>query len=476
MTTTHDTSTVSTQEGYELREVDPRTIRDNPDNARKPKANREALAASIRSLGVLQPPLVREELDGTLVLVAGERRKYSAIAAGLATIPVHVRHGMSAVHQVAGMLVENHDREDLTPVEFASGLQQLAGMEGVTTKAITEMTGVKAAEVKRAVKVASSEVASAVAERHGLTLEQAVVLAEFEDDKGAVILLTQTALKTPERWPHVVRQLRQDRDDARAVAALTAELEAAGTTVVELRNGYWLPEGAVWLDELTPPEGRKVVTEAQHRGCPGHAAAVVDGDEGYEAAYLCLDAQGNGHTSESRVLGTTGSAKSESGGMTDEQKAERRAVIANNKAWPLAVEVRREFVGTLLARKSAPKGMLRYVTEAILSDPAVPNLGDDQALAALVGQESDGPSWDHQVGRALAAQAGDARLPLVLFAQVASAIEASNQDKGAWRRPGESLALYLGYLAGCGYGLSDVEQLVVTTVAGRAAEDREDAE
>ncbi len=127
------------------------------------------------------------------VLVAGERRKYSAIAAGLATIPVHVRHGMSAVHQVAGMLVENHDREDLTPVEFAAGIQQLAGMEGVTTKAITEMTGVKAAEVKKAVKVATSEVASAVAERHGLTLDQAVVLAEFEDDKGAVILLTQTA-------------------------------------------------------------------------------------------------------------------------------------------------------------------------------------------------------------------------------------------------------------------------------------------
>ena len=216
----------------------------------------------------------------------------------------------------------------------------------------------------------------------------------------------------------MVRQLRQERDDAKAVAALTAELEAAGTKVVELRDDYWLSQGAVWLDELTPPEGRKVVTEAQHRGCPGHAAAVVDGDHGYEVAYLCLDAEGNGHTSQFHVLGSTGSgtAKSESGGMTDEQKVERKTVIANNKAWPLATEVRREFVGTLLARKSAPKGMLRYVTVAILSDPSVPNLGDDSALAALVGQESDGPYWSHQVGRALVAQASDARLPLVLFA------------------------------------------------------------
>ncbi len=80
----------------------------------------------------------------------------------------------------------------------------------------------------------------------------------------------------------------------------------------------------------------------------------------------------------------------------------------------------------------------------------MPNQGDDQALAALVGQESDGPYWSHQVGRALVAQASDARLPLVLFAQVASAIEAST-SKGAGGDADSRLARYLRFLASAGY-------------------------
>lgn len=83
-----------------------------------------------RRSGHLNPPLVRQLEDGRLELVAGERRKYSAIMAGLSTIPVFVRDDLSAVHQLAGMLVENHDRESLTPTEEAVAIAQLAGFEG----------------------------------------------------------------------------------------------------------------------------------------------------------------------------------------------------------------------------------------------------------------------------------------------------------------------------------------------------------
>ena len=79
---------LSGTEGWELRHVDPATVLDNPDNARRPERDREGLAASIAALGILTPPLVRTTDTGELVLIAGERRKYSAIAAGLATIPV----------------------------------------------------------------------------------------------------------------------------------------------------------------------------------------------------------------------------------------------------------------------------------------------------------------------------------------------------------------------------------------------------
>jgi len=80
------------------------------------------------------------------------------------------------------MLVENIGRDDLTPVEEAVAIQQLAGFDGVTQKDITTMTGIKAGKVRQALVVARSEVATEVAGRYDLTLDQAAVVAEFGDD------------------------------------------------------------------------------------------------------------------------------------------------------------------------------------------------------------------------------------------------------------------------------------------------------
>ena len=96
MTTTHDDPTSATTptrapEGFELRAVDPATLVDNPQNARRPHRDREGLAPSIGALGMLNPPLVRQMEDGRLEIIAGERPKYSAIKAGLAAIPMFVR-------------------------------------------------------------------------------------------------------------------------------------------------------------------------------------------------------------------------------------------------------------------------------------------------------------------------------------------------------------------------------------------------
>ena len=199
MTTTHDDpastpTPASAPEGYELRAVDPATLVDNPQNVRRPHRDREGLAPSIGALGMLNPPLVRQLEDGRLEIIAGERRKYSAIKAGLSTIPVFVRDDLSPVHQLAGMLVENHDREGLTPTEEAVAIQQLAGFEGVSQRDITTMTGIKAGVVRTALKVAASEVATAIGERHDLNLDELMVLAEFDTDAEAVKTLTVTAL------------------------------------------------------------------------------------------------------------------------------------------------------------------------------------------------------------------------------------------------------------------------------------------
>ena len=76
----------------ELRCVDPRSLQPNPDNPRRtpaPAAMDEQLVASIRAIGIVQPPVVTEK-DGALVIKAGHRRAQAAITAGLPTIEVLV--------------------------------------------------------------------------------------------------------------------------------------------------------------------------------------------------------------------------------------------------------------------------------------------------------------------------------------------------------------------------------------------------
>ena len=419
--------------------MDPAALVDNPHNARRPRRDREGLAPSIGALGILNPPLVRQLDDGRLELIAGERRKYSAIKAGLSTIPVFVRDDLSPVHQLAGMLVENHDREGLTPSEEAVAIAQLAGFEGMTQREITTMTGIKPGVVRTALKVAASEVATAIGERHDLSLDQLMVLAEFDADAEAIKALTVTALKDPSRFDHLVAQLRRDRDDRAAYEKVARQVTESGVALVELENGWWLPDGAAWLSELDGPEGSRTLTPAKHRKCPGHAAAVREADDGYEVAYLCLDPVDQGHIDQRRDRPSATEASSVRPGMTDEQKAERRRVVANNKAWEVATPVRRGYVTELLARRSVPKGTLRYVTEAVVADPAGIAAGDGDRVASLIGKDTHPGAWDRSAAITLARDASDARLPLVLLAQVVASVEARFGERQGWRHPTPAL-------------------------------------
>ncbi len=87
-----------------------------------PEALKE-LADSIREQGIVQPLIVRES-NGSLELIAGERRWRAAQIAGLKEVPVIVREADDrAVLELA--LIENLQRENLNPIEEALGYSQL---------------------------------------------------------------------------------------------------------------------------------------------------------------------------------------------------------------------------------------------------------------------------------------------------------------------------------------------------------------
>jgi ParB family chromosome partitioning protein len=97
------------------------------------------LAASIRQTGVVQPILVRPRGD-RFQIIAGERRWRAARQAGLATVPVTVREVPDA-ELLELALVENIQREELTPLEEAQAFQKLATEFQLTQEEIARRVG-----------------------------------------------------------------------------------------------------------------------------------------------------------------------------------------------------------------------------------------------------------------------------------------------------------------------------------------------
>ena len=98
------------------------------------------LADSISQHGILQPLLVRPFLDGGYQIVAGERRYRAARMAGLTEVPVVIRD-LSDSETMQLALIENLQREDLTPVEEARGYRQLMDNYGLKQEEVSRVVG-----------------------------------------------------------------------------------------------------------------------------------------------------------------------------------------------------------------------------------------------------------------------------------------------------------------------------------------------
>jgi ParB family transcriptional regulator, chromosome partitioning protein len=120
------------------------------------EAELEALAQSIREKGVLQPVLVRPLDDGEAMfeLIAGERRWRAAQRAGLHEIPVIVRVFADA-QALEIALVENLQREDLSPLEEAEAYKRLVGDFGHTQSSLAETVGKSRSHIANTLRLLS---------------------------------------------------------------------------------------------------------------------------------------------------------------------------------------------------------------------------------------------------------------------------------------------------------------------------------
>ena len=116
-------------------------VKQNPFQPRK-RFNEEALqelSLSIAQQGILQP-ILAEKLEDFFIIVAGERRYRAALMAGLTEVPLIVKE-FTEEEKLEIALIENLQREDLTPLEEAKAIKAIIDKTGLSQESIAEKLG-----------------------------------------------------------------------------------------------------------------------------------------------------------------------------------------------------------------------------------------------------------------------------------------------------------------------------------------------
>ena len=110
------------------------------------------LADSIAQHGLIQPIVVKPNLDGRYSIIAGERRWRASRMAGLTEVPVVIKEAdEQTLMEIA--LIENLQREDLNAVEEALGYRSLIDTYGLTQEEVAKKMGKSRSAVTNALRL-----------------------------------------------------------------------------------------------------------------------------------------------------------------------------------------------------------------------------------------------------------------------------------------------------------------------------------
>ena len=138
------TENVQTSGSSTISEIALTDIERNPNQPRRDfdEDALQALANSIREIGIVQPITLRQISENRYLIIAGERRWRASQIAGLSSIPAYIRT-INDENVMEMALVENIQREDLNAVEIALAYQHLLDNPGMTQEKIADRVGKK---------------------------------------------------------------------------------------------------------------------------------------------------------------------------------------------------------------------------------------------------------------------------------------------------------------------------------------------
>lgn len=184
--------------GEDLREVDWREVpithieMDTEQCRRDDTRRTDELQASIRLHGLLHPIIVQSTENGRYRLIAGARRLRAVRALGQATIPAYVMLIHTEAQRLSVQVVENVQRESLSPAERRDAYLKLRRLLHGSTKSASAVLGIHPASFRRSVRAAQETGRSASRLSFGQSLQAierwAEVAPQLHPSKGRVLL------------------------------------------------------------------------------------------------------------------------------------------------------------------------------------------------------------------------------------------------------------------------------------------------
>lgn len=271
------------QGGEGLRQIPVDQIRPNPHQPRREfdKQALAELAASIRQHGVVQPVVVTADPDG-FTLVAGERRWRAARMAGLTTVPAVVKQ-MEPMAMTAVALIENLQREDLTPLEEAQAYLALQDNFDLTQEQIAATVGKSRSQIANTLRLLQLEPrVQEMLARQEITMGHAKVLLSVADGQRQLSLARAvrdeglTVRKLEERLQQAITGRRGKPRPARRTPSRQGDPILAGMAA-----------------ELEQILATPVVVHGAEKGRPGRIVIEFFGDEDLTRLYELLTGIGS---------------------------------------------------------------------------------------------------------------------------------------------------------------------------------------
>ena len=239
----------------ELRSVDPRTLQLNPNNPRRTPvspAMDEQLVASIKAVGIIQPPSVIPKGDG-LMIVVGNRRVKAAIKAGLPAIDVMVCDADEAADAMRSV-AENLIRASMSSVDIWRAIERLEA-QGWNEQAISDALALPVRTVRRL---------KLLAHLHPAMLD-VMALGSMPNEEQLRTIAAATPEEQAQVWKkHKPKKGQADiawHEVARALAKRRMPASAAKFGD-DLAKAY----GIVWEDDLFAPPGEDSRTTTNVEG------------------------------------------------------------------------------------------------------------------------------------------------------------------------------------------------------------------